>query len=106
MYQNTHVLNNSLKFIAFFQMDNQLQKQVEVSYRNVSLLKNALLLLLTIFVLPGELGTSLFYTNVRLQQIPDVVTGCHSLYPNQTFSQPAIQLKKLPTNTISYISLT
>ena len=75
-------------------MDNQLQNEVEVSHRNVSLLKNTLLLFLTILVLPGELATLLFCTNVHLQRVSDVETVCNSLCPNQTFSQPAIQLKR------------
>ena len=55
-------------------MDSQLQKEVEVSHRNVSLLKNTLLLFLTILVLPGELATLLFRTYV--QRVSDVKTVC------------------------------
>lgn len=86
-----------LKFNTLFQMDKHLQKEVEVSHRNASLLMNALLLLLSIFVLPGELGTLLFCTYVRLQWVSDVVPVCHFLSKSNIFSTCHRAKNELPT---------
>ena len=82
-----------LKSTSSFQMGNQLRKEVEVSHRNVSLLKNALLLTSIVHI------RSFAASFRRCNRLPSSVSKSNVL-------STCLTAKKLPKNTISYISLT